>query len=145
MKMNWGKGIVIAFILFAAALFAAVGFTLSQRVDLVTDNYYEKELKYQEHIDVLKETGNLESRLLIQNSEGAVVFTFPDGKTVPAGEINFYRPSDASKDFSVNVSTDGNGIQLVPTAKLDRGMWKVQVTWYSGNKKFYKEEKLFIN
>lgn len=50
MKIGWGTGIVIAFALFIAfIMFFVVSMTSNKKYDhdFVTDNYYEKELTYQ--------------------------------------------------------------------------------------------------
>ena len=51
MRFNWGFGIVVVAGLFVAFILNLVYQCSQQQVDLVTDKYYEKELKYQEQID----------------------------------------------------------------------------------------------
>ena len=50
MKFNWGTGIFLLYAGFAAVTIALVIFAMTKKVDLVTDNYYDKELKYEEQI-----------------------------------------------------------------------------------------------
>jgi hypothetical protein len=50
-KLNWGTGIVITIIVFPLISFAMIFHFMNQKVDLVTDNYYEKTLVYQNQID----------------------------------------------------------------------------------------------
>jgi hypothetical protein len=56
MKFNWGTGIVLSFIIFAASILMIVLFPFNQKADLVSDNYYEREIKFQEQIDKMSLT-----------------------------------------------------------------------------------------
>ena len=54
MKINWGTGIVLAFIGFISfILFFVVRMSMDNKAnhDLVTENYYKAELGYQNEID----------------------------------------------------------------------------------------------
>ena len=51
--MNWGYKILFVYIAFVAGILAMVFGSSSQKVDLVTPDYYAKELKYQDKIDEL--------------------------------------------------------------------------------------------
>ena len=62
MKFNWGTGIVLAFAAFIVFILYFV--VLSTRDpasnhDLVTEDYYKKELKYQEDLDAVKHLARL--------------------------------------------------------------------------------------
>ena len=48
-KFNWGHGILIAIILFLAGIGAMVFISMKQNnsIELIEDNYYEKELVFQ--------------------------------------------------------------------------------------------------
>lgn len=143
--MSWGTKIIITFAVFMSGMLGMVFFVAGLKMDLVEDNYYEKEINYQDEIDVLSETSDLKTPLGIKYTGKAVSFTFPEQGTMPAGEIHFYRPSDAGKDFKVNIGTDSERIQNVDASELSQGIWKVQVTWFADNKKFFKEESIYIN
>jgi hypothetical protein len=54
--MNWGYKIAITFILFGALIIFMVVKSFQQNIDLVTDDYYQEELKYQQQIDKLENT-----------------------------------------------------------------------------------------
>lgn len=48
MKFNWGTGITIFIVLFVVSMSAMVFKASQQNVDLVTEDYYEKELAFQD-------------------------------------------------------------------------------------------------
>ncbi|MBK7253217.1 MAG: FixH family protein [Ignavibacteria bacterium] len=128
MKISWGIIVMLGFSLFAAGIIAMVSVSMTKNIDLVSDNYYEKGIKYQDQIDMNKNSAEFsdkikteikDSGLLIEYSEDLIKGNF-------SGEIKFYRSSDAKKDFKVNIETDEKGIQLIPVMNLDKGLWKVQ-------------------
>ena len=49
--MDWGKGILLTIIAFVAFIMTLVVISVKQDdIHLVTENYYEKEIKYQDQI-----------------------------------------------------------------------------------------------
>jgi hypothetical protein len=144
--MDWGKKIAILYIGFVVLTLAFVIFAMNQRVDLVTDNYYEKELKYQEQIDKSKRTKDLKEKMDIQLLDKAVKIKFPapPDKNIQKDFILFYRPSDPSKDIKIQVAADSLGFQIIPVEKLSKGFWKIKLNWTSKGSEFYDEGMLNI-
>ncbi|MBL0106546.1 MAG: FixH family protein [Ignavibacteria bacterium] len=147
MKISWGIIVMLGFSLFAAGIIAMVAVSMTKNVDLVSDNYYEKGIKYQNQIDMKLNSAEFsdkikteikDSGLLIEYSEDLIKGNF-------SGEIKFYRSSDAKKDFKVNIETDEKGIQLIPVMNLDKGLWKVQFSFRKDNKNYFLEKSIFIN
>jgi hypothetical protein len=146
-KFNWGTGIIIASLLFMAFT-VITGITLmNQKVDLVTDNYYEKELKYQKHIDKEQRTKQINSNIDITQTGGKVSISFRDSVSPGdiKGEVKFYRPSDSAKDFAVPLSLNQSRIHFIDISGKDKGYWKVQVNWSENNNDYYFEKPILIN
>ena len=144
MKLNWGTSIAIFYIAFAVTM---VGFVIKSKTydhSLVTDDYYAQDLAYQHHYDKMVNAKALANDLTIGKVGEQVQFLFPKEIEQPNGEILFYRASDKSKDFTVKVSTDSNGLQTVPTSQLVPGRWTVKVDWQGGGKEFYKEQVVIL-
>lgn len=138
---------MLGFSLFAAGIIAMVSVSMTKNIDLVSDNYYEQGIKYQNQIDMKLNSAEFsdkikteikDSGLLIEYSEDLIKGNF-------SGEIKFYRSSDAKKDFKVNIETDEKGIQLIPVMNLDKGLWKVQFSFRKDNKNYFLEKSIFIN
>ena len=55
-KWNWGTGILLSIIVFMAILIGIVYVFMNQDVDLVTKDYYGKELRYQDQINKINNT-----------------------------------------------------------------------------------------
>lgn len=145
-NFNWGTGILITIIVFMMITLGTVFTFMNEKVDLVTDNYYEKELKYQRQIDKLNRTHDMGMQVDIQLSINEIVLTFPD--SINAEEINgnvfLYRPSDSKYDIKLPVQINTNGQMIISTDKLIKGFWKVKVEWNVDNDSFFSENSLII-
>ena len=145
-KLSWGFWIVVSFILFGMGTFVLVYISMNASVDLVTEDYYEKELKYQQHIDVVNSTNALEGKVEFQFLPSSLNIKFP-----PAGEpgryagtIFFFRPSDKKKDFTTEVKLDSAHSQRISTEKLQHGLWRVKISWSIGGKEYYYEQPVVV-
>ncbi len=143
-KFNWGFGILIAIILFMGILLSIVLYMMNQDVDLVTDKYYDKEVKYQQQIDTEKRTNALDENIQVNILNNTLVVTFPDSSNVD-GELYFYRPSDFKKDFKVPIKIDHKREQVVNISKVEKGYWKLKVSWKMNNDEYYSEKSIYIN
>jgi|WetSurMetagenome_2_1015567.scaffolds.fasta_scaffold47059_3 hypothetical protein len=147
MKLNWGKRIAVLYIGFVILVLAMVILAMTRKTELVSENYYEKEIKYQEQIDKEKRTNELNGKVKIEYSGSYILIKFPSTYNLKniKGTINFYRPSDESKDFKLNIEPDENGEQKVATTKLLKGLWKVKINWFLEEKEYYNESSVLIN
>lgn len=147
MKISWGIKIAATYIIFVIGVIIMVLIFMNQDVHLVTDNYYAKELEYQEQIDKVDRTSRLKEQLQIVNLQSDIKFIFPAefSSSVISGRIDFYRPSDQSQDFTVEIRTDSLLTQMISTAKLMKGVWKVKVDWSANEDTYYNEKILMVN
>jgi len=81
MKINWGTGIVIAFIAFISfIMYFVVNMNVNKKYDhdLVTEDYYKKELEFQNDIDKETNAKNLVENLSWKKTTEGLVITFPE-------------------------------------------------------------------
>lgn len=142
--MSWGKGIILVFAVFMIGIGVMVYKSMTKNIDLVSQNYYEKELKYQEQINKINNTNSLQEGLIIEYNGNQIIINYPADKNNISGEISFYKPSDAKDDFKVNVEPGSDMKQVFITEKLTKGLWKVQVNWVMDGKDYFNEEKVMI-
>lgn len=147
MKFNWGTGIVILIILFLIISFAMIFHFMNQKVDLVTDNYYEKTLVYQNQIDEAERTKEINKEIELEYLNNQLKFTFPVSVigNMKGGEIYFYRPSDSNKDFKTTFQLNENGESLLDASKIQKGYWKVQLKWMMSGESYSVERTVIIN
>lgn len=139
--MNWGYRIAIGFTTFCLITIGVTVYLMMQKVDIVTDNYYEKELKYQEQLDKVARTRALKETMEITNTGKELIIKFPNvpDKNQNKDFISLYRPSDNTKDVKIPVLTDSLRTQIVSVERIARGYWKVQINWTSGGSEYYYE------
>jgi len=144
---NWGTGIFITIVIFLIISIGTTVFLMNQKVDLVSSDYYNKGIEHQKQIDRMNRTNLMDDRVTINLEKSFIRLIFPKdfSKQNYKGLVNFYRPSDSNKDFSIELSIDTSGQQLIPTSSLLKGYWKVKVDWTLDSIEYYKENAFVIN
>lgn len=144
--MNWGKSIVLAFVLFAMLIITLVVKSMQHDVNLVAPDYYEEELAYQDQIDRIHNFNDLLEKPVIQKTSGQIILSFPSalaGKMV-TGEIHFFRPSDHSIDQKFKIQLNKNDSQVFSTTSFGKGLWKAKLRWESDSKEYFSEQRIVI-
>lgn len=146
-KFNWGTGILITIIIFMIITIGMVVFLMNQDVDLVASDYYNKGIQHQDQIDRVNRTNSMDEAVQINTEIGFVRLIFPKSFTQKNfnGTVQFYRPSDSKKDFSLPISIDTSAQQIVSTQALDKGHWTVKLSWTQDSVEYYKESSFVIN
>ncbi|HAT66273.1 MAG TPA: cytochrome C oxidase Cbb3 [Flavobacteriaceae bacterium] len=133
MKINWGTGIVIGMVAFMGFIMFMVITMMTDKEydhDMVTENYYAKDLVYQNEIDAEKKANSLTSKIKIEKSSEGLHIYFPEElqeKNV-IGFIQMYRPSNEKLDFQIPLQIE-NSTMLIEDSKLVGGSWKVTIAW----------------
>ncbi|OUR93431.1 cytochrome C oxidase Cbb3 [Flavobacteriales bacterium 34_180_T64] len=148
MKINWGTGIVIAFIGFIAfILYFVITMSTSKDInnDLVTEEYYKEELGYQKEIDKEQNTKNLDQNISWKNTDDGLLIQFPENLNSKeiTGKVFLYRPSNKQLDFETTISLSNHNL-LIPDNRLLGGRWNIKVDWqYKGISYLYKKEIVY--
>lgn len=141
--MNWGYRIAILYSSFALFMFTMVALTFQYRVNLVDKDYYKQEIAYQAEIDKMQRVNQLDQKpALTFNTESRMLelnLPFEEAH----GEILFFRPSDAKKDFKIPLMLH-HQTQAIPCKGLPKGMWRLKINWQSDGKTFYLEQKIQV-
>lgn len=119
---------------------------MTQDVNLVSDDYYEKSLSYQQEIDKQNRTKSLNEQVKINFNGEVITILFPldySNKKI-AGEIYFYRPSDPSLDFKIALQISKEGIKTIPVAKFEKGFWRLKLNWTLNGNNYYNERAITI-
>ncbi len=153
-KFTYGHGVVLALLLFMIMITYLVvyyGYVQADNYDMVTENYYEKELKYQEVINARNNAYKLVEKPIIKvfNGKGIqIIFPKQFDANNTKGEIYFYRPSndDLDKKFPLNISNNQDIYitkELLTTKNIDtKGLYIAKITWKSKGIEYYWEEKI---
>jgi hypothetical protein len=145
--MNFGHKIGIFYGLFVIFMISLVTLCIKQKdVTLVSDDYYKKEIAYQEEIEKHRNTGQLASAIQIAyaSDKQEVSLSFPEDQKGAIGKIQFYRPSDARKDVTLALALNETATQQIPVARLAKGLWVVKIEWEKAGKAYLKEQKIVL-
>ncbi len=144
----WPIGLVIFFILFGGYIVGFVVFASSQRMDLVREDYYDQEIRFQQQIDRVKRTDPVMAAAGVNYDlrGDMVTVTLPPAVASArvSGTISFYRPSDSGLDRDIPLAPDANGAQSVSTRAFTAGLWKVRVQWKVDSQEFFFEKPVVI-
>ncbi len=146
LKLNWGWRIVILYGVFMLLMLFLVYKTTTVKDDLVTPDYYAKELKFQEQVDKQKRTNDLKEQLSWNVEGKRIAIQFPSemlSKSVKA-EILFYNASEAKRDFTVSCSPDSTGLCEVNSDKFQHGVYEMKIDWSAGGVSYYNEGTINI-
>lgn len=147
LKLNWGTGIAAVYILFMIGTLIIVMIFMNQDVSLESKDYYTKGIKYQDEIDKMKRTKELPEQLDIKVGQSSIILNFPKifKSTELNGKIYFYRPSDDSQDFIINVETDSSSTQSIPTNNFLKGFWRLKIDWTGKGNSYLNEKIVMVN
>ncbi len=134
-KNWWPAGLVIFFILFGGYIAGFVIFASSQRMDLVREDYYDQEIRFQKQIDRVNRSAPVlaDASIVYSPAAAQITVSLPSvNQSNILGTITFYRPSDAGMDASVKLGLNAAGSQSLGVGNLQNGLWRVRVQWTQG-------------
>lgn len=142
--MNWGKSIIVAFILFAAFIGTLVTICVRQDIHLVTKDYYREELAYQRQIDRMSHTAMLTDKPSIKVEGDLLNVAYTDLSRIQYGELRLFRPSDSRMDklFELRKSTEAS--QYFSTAGMHKGMYRARLQWTLNGEEFFMEQVIYL-
>lgn len=145
MKFNWGTGIVIFFIIFAASMTFAVVSTTNHPPQLVQKDYYNLDLNYQERLEKKQNTATLSSvpKIAFDEASQKIQVKFPEGMVAQTGTAKCYRSVTTKDDFTTPMS-NVSAFDIAASG-LTAGRWHVELDWESAEgKKYYWETAITI-
>jgi len=129
----WPIAIVCFFIVFIAFIAWFITFAMRQKMDLVRDDYYDQEIRFQQQIDRVQRTQAVSTQISIASDPAShfisIGLPVEQAAQNPAGTILLYRPSDASLDQQFVLQVGADGVQRLDAHSLQPGLWKVRVQW----------------
>jgi hypothetical protein len=139
MKLNWGVGIAVVYVLFALSTLGFVAFAMSQPVELVSADYYARSLHHDERLEAearVRGLGTTFASRLAEDGRTAVV-SLPPAQAAE-GTITVYRPSNAGLDRTVALAPDARGEQRIQLP--GSGRWVLKIQWTASNQRYYHEQ-----
>ena len=142
--MNWGKWIIVSFLLFAAFIGFLVFICVREDINLVSKNYYKEELVYQKQIDRLNNTNELLEKPVMHLAAGILEIQFSRFQEVERGEVRLFRPSDIRFDKMFILSESVENARRIDVRDLPKGMYHARMQWFMNGKEYFLEDTISL-
>ena len=140
--MNWGKGIALALALFMGFIIVLVVKMVSQDVELETEDYYKKDIAYQEEITSMENALALTEKPSISLTETHVIVQFPEGLSFTEAQLNLKRPNDEADDRSYKIV--GTSMFTLNRSELEKGVYKLELSYTHEDKTYLQKIEYYI-
>ena len=148
MKWNWGKGLVVGMLCFMGfILYLVITMSTNKKYshDLVTEEYYAKEMAYQDEIDQESNLKTLSKTITGKRTTEGWLLRFPEeiNDTNSKGTVFLYRPSNQKLDIDFPMVLSGSNL-LIPDDRLIDGRWNITIQWKTQGKPYlYKKSIVY--
>lgn len=140
MKISWGHGILIAlgaFMIFILGMIFYFTQTM-QNSELITEDYYQEELLYQQVIDAKKRADALaEKPEVFLDSEGILIIFPQQERDLQDLKLILFRTDDKNLDIKTDFSLNDKNQYLIPKKVLAKGSYTLKLMWKK-NKESYQ-------
>lgn len=144
----WPWGIGAAFALFITGTAGLIVLAAFHRPELVTPDYYEREIRYQQTYESRERARALgaETDVTFDPTARRLVVHLPARHVAASlvGTIHLYRPAAAGADRKVPLAPDAKGRQELDARDLAPGLWRVRVEWRHADQAYSLERTLVI-
>jgi hypothetical protein len=144
----WPVSIIAFFTVAIIGCGTFIAFCSRHPADLVANDYYEQEVRYQGQMDRLQraqERAQLASVSYDAGKQQIRIALAPSAtQTKASGSIQLYRPSAVDQDRQIQLEPDANGTQTIDAAALAPGLWKVRVSWSADGQDYFLDRKVVI-
>lgn len=142
MMKSWGTRILLLYLAFVSLIAVLVYLSMRQRTDLVAEDYYARELAYQQHLDQVSRTRALPQPVLYVQQDGRLLLRFPAGMHAPlSGRAVLYCAADAARDTAMAFRAV-QGIAELDIRQVKRGLYQLQLEWQAAGRAYYDEHNL---
>lgn len=144
--MSWGIRITLLYLGFVAIILTLVITCFGHKSELESKDYYAKELKFQERINATDNCNRLAQPITYRIMDRSVQISLPREivSEHPGGTVFFMRPSDSSKDKTIPLAPDEDGLQMIDPGFV-KGVYKMQISVRCGNTNYFKEAVINFN
>ncbi|MEY3237311.1 MAG: hypothetical protein RI883_1412 [Bacteroidota bacterium] len=140
--MNWGKGIIIAMALFIGFITFLVISLVSHTIDLESEDYYTKEINYEQEITALENGNKLNDKIVVLSQKEFVVVQIPEKENLSKIQIIFIRPDNKKLDKSYLIS--GTKSYLIPKTELTKGTYNIEIRFENNKTTCLQKETIII-
>jgi hypothetical protein len=124
--MNWGKGITIFLVLFIAFISTLAIILMNTSSELVSEDYYLREVKYGEEITAEQNAKDANSTVEVEESADGIFIQLRTEEPSDSIQVHLLRGNDPSGD--IYAATNGTSL-FIERERLNQGKYLLTVTW----------------
>lgn len=143
--MNWGKGIVVAMVLFAIFIVYFVVKMILSAPGGIPEKYYEKGNKYQEVIDAKSKGGSNNPKVEYNSEVGGFVIQFDSATYAGIDSVHaaFHWPPDARKTVRAIFYQSELTRNIAVKCPGPTGGWNAEIVYFMDAQKFIFQKKVW--
>lgn len=139
--MNWGKGITIFLVLFIAFITTLAVVLMNTSSDLVSEDYYLREVKYGNEITAEQNARDANSSVEVEESAEGIFVQLRTEKPSDSIQVHLLRGNDPTKDF--HTATNGTSV-FIDRARLVQGKYLLTITWEVDEDFFQLKKEIWV-
>lgn len=129
-------GLFMGFILFLVISL------MTHKVDLQSEDYYKKEIQYQDEIQAVKNANELHNPVRLTSSPDFVIVQIPDSLHAHEIRLDFIRPDDETLDLHFQI--EHTKTFLLPIKELKSGKYLTELRYKVKNKSVLQKSEVYI-
>ena len=138
---GWGKGITIALGTFMVFIIVLATILMSKGVDLESEDYYQREMVYEEEIQAIKNANNLDEKINVKLDNEYLIIQIPEGK-FEGVRVELLRPNEKDDDKLYDIPD--SRIFMIEKSELKMGQYNVTISYLESGNVCLQKEKIFI-
>ncbi|MCA6462375.1 MAG: FixH family protein [Chitinophagaceae bacterium] len=142
--MNWGRALLLVFVLFAGFMGYLVYRASGTHFDLVSKEYYRDELNYQDKIDGLRRAADISKVIIKTEGNRQLLVELPaelSGKSI-SGELWLYCKTNAALDVKLPLKSDTALVRSFDLSAHPAGKYIVKLHWEADQLKYDSEQEI---
>lgn len=143
MTINWYHKILLVLAGFVSMLTYFAVRSVNTPLELVTEKYYEAEIKYQDRINDINNAGALLNKPSITSNNGQLLVQFPPETNNINGTLNLYYAANSVNDQEVPLRLNASK-QFQLDVHERHGAYRIQLAWEQNGQHYFTEEKMFL-
>ncbi|MDF3026698.1 MAG: hypothetical protein K0S23_1005 [Fluviicola sp.] len=140
--MSWGKGIIIGMGLFMGFIITLVVIMMRQNIDLVQEDYYQKELDYDKQYNAETNYLSAKDSIRVALSSEELSLYFPEEFQTGKASVQLIRPNDKKMDLILSLEAKEN--VRIPVKQLAKGRFNCTVSGFHNGKPYEMNQILIV-
>lgn len=144
--MSWGYKIMAFYLGFVALTVFMVYSAFQYKVNLVSSDYYERELQFQDIIDGSRNLNKEGETVFVTKTIEELDILLPSITNAPYEnlEIWLYNKADNSGDVKINLAQTSDNRYSLPLTPQITGRYLLKVKWHQDKIPYYFEKEMTI-